>query len=299
VTSSSASSLNTPCKSGSTWVKADVDWFTPGVYYFDYGSTTWTLPAALVGGTPTNSSGPITGLDVTNPSTLSRLSQMPTGEGKCLPPTMQTQPNTGGVEFVFGGASTMTGMTPPNVFGVATGPSTDMDICATYSATSPPVAIYGVYQNQLTEGTGHVSPESGCVATPGCLTATRSLLNASSPVADQTFHIDGYVWAPAAAIAMSYLHSSGQAFNWGVLVRTFQLIDLGLFGVLSTPMTMVNLPDPNPGPVTTYTYSLRYVNVWTCAASTTACPQTGPPNVQIKLQNTGGTWKVLSWTTQG
>jgi hypothetical protein len=296
VTSTTAFSLTTPCKVSGTWVKADVDWFSPGVYYFDFGATSWKLPAAVVGGTPTNSAGqPIAGLDPTVATTLPALSQMPTGEGKCVSPTKQVQAGAGGVEFVFGGASTMTGMTPPSLFGVATGLSTDMDLCATYSATSPPVAIYGA-QHTLTEGGTTVSAESGCVATPGCTGDTRSLINASSPVADQTFHIDGYVWAPAALIAMSYLHSSGQAFNWGVLARSFQLIDLGLFGIVSSPLTMVNLPDADPGPVTTYTYSIRYVNVWTCAAAATACPQTGPPNVQIKLQNTGTTWKVLSWT---
>jgi hypothetical protein len=294
VTSTTAFSLTTPCKVGATWVTADVDWFSPGVYYFDFGATSWKLPAAVVGGTPTNSSGqPIAGLNPTVASTLPALSQMPTGEGKCVSPTAQVQPGTGGVEFVFGGASTMTGMTPPtNFFNIPIGPGTDMDLCATYSATSPPVAIYGA-QHALTEGGATVSAESGCVATPGCVSNTRSLFNAPSPVADQTFHIDGYVWAPAAALAMSYVNSNGQAFNWGVLVRTFQLLDLGPF---SAPLTMVNLPDANPGPVTTYTYSIRYVNVWTCTAATTACPQSGPPNVQIKLQNTGSTWKVLSWT---
>jgi len=292
--SSTVFSLGTPCKNTSgKWVAANVDWFTPGVYYFNFGATTWTLPATLVGGTPATSAGqPIAGLNPASAttlaaSTLSNLSQLPTGEGKCVPPTAQTQPGMGGVEFVFGGASTMMGMAP-SFPSLAT--STDMDICATYSATSPPVAIYGVNQQPLTEGGTQIPAESGCVATPGCVVGTGSLLN-WPPLANQTFHVDGYIWAPAAAIAMTFLNSTGQAFNWGVLVRTFQML-----GVKS--LTLASVPAVNAGQLTTYTYSIRYVNVWTCAASASPCPQTGSPDLRIKLQQTGATWKVLSWSEQ-
>jgi hypothetical protein len=281
--------LNLPCggKAANT-----LEWFTPGVYYFDFGSTTWTLPATVVGGTPTNASGqPITGL---NPATktLSNLSQLPSGEGKCVPPTAQTQAGEGGVEFVFGGASTMTGMTP-NILTPFT--STDMDICATYSATSPPVAIYGATQD-LNEGGVTVPKQSGCVALQVCLGSPPSLLNwplfssiGLPTLADQTYHFDGYVWAPAAGMNLNYATAKGQAFNWGLLVRSFTTLGL-------TSMTMAAVPAANPGLVTTYSYSVRYVNVWTCAASVGACPQTGAPNVRIKLQQTGATWKVLSWS---
>jgi len=98
------------------------------------------------------------------------------------------------------------------------------------------------------------------------------------------------VWAPSAAIAMSYVNANGQAFNWGVLARTFQLSTLG------PSRTMAELPAANVGQVTTYTYSIRYVNVWTCAASSTPCATSGTPNVRVKLQTTGSTWRVLSWT---
>jgi Tfp pilus assembly protein PilX len=286
LTASKTWSLSTPCGSGSKWTTPNVEWFSPGVYYFDFGSTTWTLPATVVGGTPTTASGaPIAGLNPLVASTLSALSQMPTGEGKCLSPSAQTQAGEVGVEFVFGGASTMTGMTP----GFLSTASTDLDLCATYSASSPPVAIYGVNKSGLA-----VSPESGCVASPICILGTKSLLNWPTvfglPIANQTFHIDGYVWAPAAAMSLSYLGSTGQAFNWGVLARTFQV-----YGA-SQALTMAALPAANPGLMTTYTYSIRYLNVWTCAASSSPCPQLGAPNVQIKLQQTATTWRVLSWS---
>jgi hypothetical protein len=299
VTATKAFALSTPCNLNGSWVAANVDWFSPGVYYFSFpGATTFTLPATVVGGTPakagTNGQTPISGLNPTVASTLSNLSQMGTGEGKCIPPTAQTVAGEGGVEFVFGGASTMTGVAPPFTLLPPASPSTDFDICATYSATSPPVAIYGV-QHALTAAP-QVLPESGCVATPGCGGAVNSILNwPVSPIlgypVDQTFHIDGYVWAPTAAMAITYANSNGQAFNWGVLVRSFDMIGV-------TSLTMANVPVANPGIVTTYTYSVRYVNVWTCAAASSPCPQAGPPDVQIKLQQTGSTWKVLSWSEQ-
>jgi hypothetical protein len=88
---------------------------------------------------------------------------------------------------------------------------------------------------------------------------------------------------------LSYAAASGQAFNWGILVRSFTMLGLN-------SMTIASVPAANPGVVTTYSYSVRYVNVWTCAASVGPCPHTGTPNVQIKLQQTGATWKVLSWS---
>jgi hypothetical protein len=184
--------------------------------------------------------------------------------------------------------------------GVPTGPGGDMNICATYSATSPPVAIYGGSQRPLTEGGVSVPAQSGCVTvslvTPSCLGGPQSLINAASTIGDQTFHIDGYVWAPAAAFAMTYLSATGQAFNGGLLVRTFQVAGLPI-----PSSTMASVPAANVGPTTTYTYSIRYVNVWTCAAASTdsgPCPRTGPPNLRIKLQQTGTAWKVLSWSQQ-
>jgi hypothetical protein len=293
-TSSSSWSLSTPCGSGKNWVAPTIEWFSPGVYYFNFGSTTWTLPPTLVGGTPATVAGagsltPIAGLNPAVAGTLSALSQMPIGEGKCIPPTMQVQSGQSGVEFVFGGASTMTGMNPSG------GQSTDLDICATYSATSPPVAIYGVNKSGLP-----VPAESGCVTSPICILGAKSLLNwpapLNLPIANQTFHIDGYVWAPAAAMILYYLGSTGQAFNWGVLARTFQV-----YGASLPALTMASLPPTDPGPLLTYNYTVRYVNVWTCVASPIPCavpPDASgpPPNVQVKLQQTATGWKVLSWS---
>ena len=283
LTSNSVSSLSTPCLSKGKWVAPDVAWFTPGVFYFDFGSTTWSIPDTVIGGTPTKPGQvAITGLNGTSAatlatSTLGNLSQATTFPGACLSPTTQT--NNGGSEFVFGGASTMT---------INGG---NLDLCANYTANTVPVALYGVYQNALVEGSGSVAPQSGCVATVGCNGAS-SLLNAGSPNGHESFHFEGYVWAPASAIAMTYKNSAGQEFTWGVLVRTFQITGNG-----SSPSSaFISLPSATFGAVTTYSY--RYISVWVCPAAATACAQTGTPAVRVKVQTTGSTWKVLSWSHQ-
>ena len=289
LTSTTAASLSTPCRSGSTWVAADVLWLTPGTYYFDFGSTSWTVPATMIGGTPTTPAGAtILGLNGTNAttlaaSTLSNLSQATAFPGACISPS--TQSGNGGVEMVFGGASTMTFPS-----------SGKLDVCATYvDANTVPVALYGVYQNPLAVGSGSVSPESGCVATAGC-SGANSLMIPASPNGHESFHFEGYVWAPAAGIIMTYKNSAGQEFNWGVVTRTFQITGNGV----SPSGAFISLPQSSFGPQPTYT--IRYINVYICTAATTACSASGTPNVRVKIQSTIGSGgnitgnKILSWS---
>ncbi len=89
------------------------------------------------------------------------------------------------------------------------------------------------------------------MATPGCVLATRSLLNwpVVGPLTlplfgvDQTFHIDGYVWAPGRGdLRSTYATANGQAFNWGMLVRSFQML-----GLTCSPMTLAGVPAAQPG----------------------------------------------------
>jgi hypothetical protein len=287
LTSSTTYSLSTPCKNGSRWVAANVAWFTPGTYYFDFGATSWAVPTTVIGGTPTAPSGTaIAGLNGTNAatlaaSTLSNLSQATSFPGACISPTVQS--DNGGVEFVFGGASTITMPSGGH-----------MDICAQYvDANTVPIAVYGVYQNQLNVGGGSVSPQSGCVATPGC-SGNNSLFVAASPNGHGSFHFEGYVWAPAAAFIMTYKNSAGQSFNWGIVVRTFQVTGNGS----SPDEAVISLPKSSFGPVTTTTYAYRYINVWTCPQTLGSCPEAGPPDLRLKVQYSAGSGavKILSWS---
>lgn len=132
---------NSACK-GSTW------WFKPGVYYFDFhnGGTdvnpllssagdVWTMNdknGSIVAGTPTNSAGKI----VATPSVPASI------PGACDNPINDS--NAVGVQFIFGGDSQLS-----IKFGQA-------EICGTYSATKPPVAVYG-----LTSGTATTTSLTG------------------------------------------------------------------------------------------------------------------------------------------
>ena len=130
--------------SGSTW------WFTPGTYYFDFhnnandsdaytGSATskgitadqWGIRSGhLVAGTPTDSEGNIIGSP--GPS--------PTFPGSCLSPIKST--TNQGVRFIFGGDSQL-----------ALEGSADAEICGTYNAKAPPIAVFGLKSGEATTTT--------------------------------------------------------------------------------------------------------------------------------------------------
>lgn len=286
-----ATQLNKPC-SGKA---ADFEWFTPGTYYFDFGTTTWSWPSTLVGGTPQDSDGNVIssllGFDVTNTAAsnaqlLAGLSAVSTFPGSCADPAQQS--TYGGVEFVFGGSSTVT----PNSSG-------NNEICATYSSTAAPVAIYGV-SAEVVGGTlsvtgGSVSAEKLCQTQP-CTSASSggaSLIQTDSS-GQGSFYVQGLTYAPSAPVSLTFKNSYGQLFGWGLVVRSFALTSAG---VSSTAPFIVVRPAYNGGVVKTYTY--RYLTVWTCAASASPCSQAGTPNLRVKVQGSpGSTLTVLSWSTQ-
>ncbi|WP_436494769.1 hypothetical protein [Actinokineospora sp. HUAS TT18] len=106
-------------------------WFTPGTYYFDFhnsthpavpaGSRVWTVNSGyLVAGTPVNGAGQVVAQPA-NPATIPGSCNNPIKDARAV-----------GVQFIFGGDSQLS---------VKAGKA---EICGTYSATRPPVAIYGL-----------------------------------------------------------------------------------------------------------------------------------------------------------
>lgn len=121
--------------------KNSVWWFTPGTYYFDFhndparnpnrysglntnnsnGGDRWTIGNGyLVAGTPTDAAGTV----------LAKPPATPAIPGACDNPIKDA--GAQGVQFVFGGDSQMQ---------LAAG---QVEICGTYSASKPPIAVYGV-----------------------------------------------------------------------------------------------------------------------------------------------------------
>ncbi|HEV7205254.1 MAG TPA: hypothetical protein VGN18_11630 [Jatrophihabitans sp.] len=254
-------------------------WFSPGAYYFDFknsGSHTWNVPARVVGGTPMDSastSKPITGLDPATASTLSNLSALHSAPGGCSSPAVAAQP---GVEFVFGGDS-----------AIDMGTSL-MELCASYSSSAPPIAIYGLKADITNGGTGTAHAQSGCIVTVNGCTFMTSNGNGHAEI-----HVNGMVYAPGAWVDATYKNSAGQSFNWGLAVRRFSGDTVG-----STP-TDPFIELPPDGTFGTTGFSTVYLTVYLCDASTTPCP-VGTPALRAKavIGSTAppATVTVLSWT---
>jgi len=322
LSSSNKSSLSTPCKIKGSWVSADVDWFTPGTYFFDYGGQ-WSVPATVIGGTPTTPGGvKIANLNGASAatlaaSTLSNLAQATAFPGACASPAVQN--NFGGIEFVFGGASTL-----------SMGAGNNFDICATYvdptscstQSCAVPIALYGNPASGNGTSTNAVTTQSSsgaCFATPGCSNGTMITTDNQGK---STFHIEGYVYAPEARFELTFKNnSSGQVFNWGLLVRAFNITvngtscnpscvpfvqlqgnNVGIITPTPYPSTSISIPAPVSSTITQYT--IRYINVWTCtvaslrASGLASCPKSGPPTAQAKVLTdvNGVPVKILSWT---
>lgn len=242
---------------------ADVVWFMPGTYYFDFTGT-WNAPSRLVGGTPTDS----TGAPIANP-TLGNLNTLnPASTGACVDPRQgSTAP---GVEFVFGGTS-----------NIDLG-SHEFEICATYSAGSVPIAIYGLTADILSGGGGNVTTQHVC---------DRDSCSMFSSNDDAEFHIQGFVYAPNARIALYLWNSPGRLFNWGLLLGSFSLAVSGT----SPIQPFVGLP-----PISGITsYSVMYLSVWMCPAGASPC-NSGPARLTAKVQVTGSpaAVTVLSWSVK-
>lgn len=136
---------NGPC-GGSVW------WFKPGTYYFDFhnnqqdptydsllgtGTDTWTVSrGTLLAGTPVDANGTV----------LSTPPSNPTVPGACENPIKST--SAVGVQFIFGGASQL-------VISGSGGNAANAEICGTYHADRPPIAIYGVKSGTDTTSTAN------------------------------------------------------------------------------------------------------------------------------------------------
>ena len=154
---------NSSCRH-STW------WFKPGTYYFDFhnaggnsnpllssnGGNVWTVnDGYLVGGTPVNAAG-VTVAAPPVPAAIPGSCDNPINDAAAV-----------GVQFIFGGDSQ---------FAVKAG---QVEICGTYSAARPPVAIYGLTSGSETTTTltGATTLKPSAVPTPGQFGASATVAN--------------------------------------------------------------------------------------------------------------------------
>jgi hypothetical protein len=242
-------------------------WFKPGVYYFNFpfNKPTWTMDTgALVGGTPT--------------TTLTAAA--PVMPGSCVSPLTST--SASGVQFIFGGYSAL------DIRGTA-----KMELCGSYSATAPPIAVYG-----LKSAVGSVPAETGCITTvAGC-----PLLSSSDAALSSAMYVQGTVYAPRALVALSYGQSgslaTGQYVKDGVIARS---ISASLNGVSPTGVELAPLTLGPKGAETDV-----FLQVYVCPGAASCTAATGRLQLESKVGVSTAipvvpgarSVRVYSWATQ-
>lgn len=153
-------------------------WFQPGVYYFDFHNGTaadhvWTISDSavrVVGGTPSG----------WTPGTVGTAG--PAIPGACVSPNAAAA--NSGVAFVFGGDSRLA------ISGGAT------ELCGQYSATKPPIVLFGsksdvgttttVAKTAVSDGTGSTPAGMLPFLLPGQIVAEDGAAAIAASVADAT-----------------------------------------------------------------------------------------------------------------
>jgi Flp pilus assembly pilin Flp len=249
---------------------ANIVWFKPGRYYFDFDGT-WDVPNIyLIGGTPT--------IPLTSTPTPA---QMP---GACVAPNTATSSTSTGVEFIFGGNARLS-------VNNSSGDGAQMTICASDTSAAlgggPPIAVYGL--KTALGGSYPVSAETLCPPTnPAC-----ALINTgNSP--KTTLTIQGTTYAPRAFIVIILNNNTKKVFYWGLISYAISFTGTGSADVTNA---LVDVPDAAADPVPNP--SIRYLTVYVCPGAAT-CDATGTVALTAKVKvATDGTVSVLSWSPQG
>lgn len=247
--------------------------FTPGTYYFDFkdaGSHVWTVDRTyVIGGTPTI---PLT--------TTPTVAQMPTA---CVSPADALATTTSGVRFVFGGDSRL-------VLTHQGSPGGQITICASKSASGPPIAIYGL--KVALGGAFPVSAPSGCVTTVSPATSRCALIyTGQSP--NTTLTIQGTTYTPMALITINMNNSTNQVFRWGLVTRALLI---GTTGSANVGLPLIDVPDVAASPIPEP--NIMYLAVYLCRGAAT-CTGSGTPRLRVKVQVSATAPRsatVLSWS---
>ena len=158
--------------------------FQPGVYYFDFTGS-WDIDSGtIIGGT--KSSSVVSGHTPTVPGSC--RSPIPPDP---LPAGGWTSPGVGaGVQFIFGGESRITLN------------NARMELCGSYSASSPPIAIYGL-SNDIKSGSKIlVNKESGCITNAASHSGSHCSVLSSSLWPTNELYVQGTTYTPLASINM-------------------------------------------------------------------------------------------------
>lgn len=243
--------------------KSSTLYFTKGTYYFNFASSddTWTISSSsVVGGTSTTT---LSGADPAMP-------------GSCVSPLTSTTA-AAGVQFVFGGVSHL-----------EVGQDARVELCGSFSATTPPIVIYGLKTNVdvVPRLTGCLVALGGCPMLYSAAAATRNVM-----------YVQGTIYTPTAQIALTYDTSVGNAAGQYVMDGIIARSITSLLKVASP--VGVQVPDLTPGPKSAETTVLLKVYVCPGLAS---CSSGGRLQLEVKvgISNPAGTRsvKIYSWAVQ-
>lgn len=241
---------------------------TPGTYFFNFAvaSPTWNVSGGyLVGGT-----------------SVGTLTTSPTMPGSCVNPGSAGATTSSGVKLVFGGVSRM------SLSG-----SGRIELCASNSASGPPIVIYG-----LKSAVGAVPAQSGCIVAVGygasgdashCPVLTSD--NSPSPL----ITLWGTTYVPNAVVDLTMNNNNVSVFRWGLLTRAMRFHATG-----SAAMNAALIDVPSDAPAPFATASQRYLKVYVCPGSSTCSPSTGTLRLRASVilgAMTPKTVSVTSWAT--
>ena len=247
--------------------------FRPGRYYFTFAGT-WDLhDGTLVGG-----------------ATAQTGNSAPNIPGACPSVTETTTVNANvGVTFVFGNQARW----------LITGKG-KVELCGTrYADETPPIAVYGLGNTSLTNGSVTVPAQTGCVAT----FASRCALieTNQNSTNDVDIRMQGMVYAPRSWITLDLRKSTLQYFNDGIIARSFEVFSPAS-ATLPTPVASV--PTSTPGP----SWSVVNLTVRVCPGAATCTATPGAVRLKAKVgildptgvpaTNGSRQAKIYTWSVQ-
>jgi Tfp pilus assembly protein PilX len=240
-------------------------WFQPGTYYFDFNNS-WKIDTGyVVGGTPS------TPLVNNHPPDIPGACMAPIPPNPVPEGGWKKPPANAGVQFVLGGKTQIQVS------------ATQMELCGTYSTSSPPVTIYGL-KSGLGSAPFAVSAQSGCTITVSGRCATLSSDN--SP--NSHIYIQGTTYVSNGWINLSFNNSTGQVFRYGVVARSLSLNPTGSPD-LSYPV--IEVPDDAPaGALRT----VLYLSVYVCQGKSSCDTSSGTLRLKVKVAVSDPTGEVVA-----
>lgn len=259
-----------------------VIWFKPGIYHFNIPSV-WNVPKGYVVAGTFDAANASPAADPSGWGDGTEYGANFRGFNACFGPGSAGATTTSGVNFVMGGSSRIA----VNENG---DPGAHATICASNSASGPPIAIYGLKASSS-------NPLADCVPqgalAPASGTSCAVISSGYSPKAILT--IKGTTYVTRGVISIGLNNRSKKLFFWGLIARGVEFNGSNSADVSND---LIDVPDsaPNPFPAV----NAYYLRVFVCPGAN-SCSTGVDPDLQgaIRAKSaTPGGVEVLGWSAQ-